>query len=65
MDLGNRSGWVVVKTTIMEENAESAARTNPVHCSGQQRLRQCQLIANVVHAIMENIQSTLFDDVMF
>ena len=38
MDLRNRSGWAIVKTTIMEENSETVARTDPVHGSGQQRL---------------------------
>jgi hypothetical protein len=63
MDLVNRSGWADVKTTTTKENAENIARTNPVHCGGQQRLSTTSVSSRSIrdHA---NIQSTLFDGIM-
>lgn len=63
MDLGNRSEWAVVKTTVRIENAENIARTDPVHGSGQQRLSTASVSSRSIrdHA---NIQSTLFDGVI-
>jgi len=60
MDLDSRSEWVVVKTTIREENAESVARTNPVHGSGQQRLSTTSVNSRCTRD-HRNIQSTLID----
>jgi hypothetical protein len=63
MDLGDRSGWAVVKTTITEDNAENIARTNPVHCSGQQRLSTMSANSRSIRD-RANIQSTLFEGVI-